>query len=442
MVHDNQEAETISQTQLAENAANGFFDMADSLPIETDPKANEMFSSVGRETAQGNFDKAQRLLETDVVWDDNLRAAASQINQLDRERTGENPMAVEEVVEKIQGYAREFERISKEEGGRVADLESSMSFDNMASDLLESDINGVEAAIDYLEGALKSKNNVADKIPAGEKAAYLKDWHDKRAMRDTLVQEKQKLTEKQSQSEQELTSKNEESGVIVNNLKNLYAQTDVPENSPTRTVFLERVSKMPPAELTALKNDLTRVASEFGRSREPESLKSGLSDLVSRSYKLEDVVTRKEGEDEAKLAEIRNKINNPDEPTKEPSTPDLPSDGVALNRYYVNSFRQFQGITFQEFKQNFTPEVENKYKEWVQRYVEVLINEQPAGSRYGDTVASVLNNAPVIFKNLASINEGRNVDYDELLVMPFSDAVKKYLDIDVPANYFDHFSKR
>ncbi len=71
-----------SEIQRAESAANKFFDMAEKVQDVKDPKTHEMFSDAGKETAQGNYSQAQRILESGAEWDDDLRAIVSEINQL------------------------------------------------------------------------------------------------------------------------------------------------------------------------------------------------------------------------------------------------------------------------------------------------------------------------------------------------------------------------
>lgn len=121
---------------------------------------------------------------------------------------------------------------------------------------------------------------------------------------------------------------------------------------------------------------------------------------------------------------------------------ELPQDSRSLNRYFIDNFRKFEGITLEQFKQQFTPETEQKFQAWAKQHIDTIIKEQPTGVRYPDTVASVLGNSPAAFQSMVLLKEGRNVGYDELLKMPFSEAAKKYLDIDLPEDYFNHFSKK
>ena len=313
------DADPSSETQRAEAAANKFFDMAEKGPGAKDPKANEMFSAVGRETAQGNYDMGQRILESGAKWDDDLRGAASEINQIDRERTGAKPMTIEDVQNTIGGYARDFEKMSKEKGGRQSDLESSMALDNIVSDISEPGLEGIDNALDYLEGTLKSKGNTADSILKSttltpeDKAAFLKDWQEKRAMRDTLFQEKQKRVEQQKQSKQATEEVSKGRTSASQNLENLYAQAGVPEETPSRQEFLTKVSRMSPDELHFLDAALKKTAAEFGRTRDPKLLDGRLMDLVSKSFKTEDVAKRQKAEDQRKIEEIRKSLNLPEQ---------------------------------------------------------------------------------------------------------------------------------
>lgn len=313
------EAGPVSETQRAESAANKFFDMAEKEPGAKDPKINEMFSAVGRETAQGNYDMGQRILESGAKWDDDLRKAASEINQLDQERTGAKPVTIEDVQDTITGYARDLEKTSKEKGGRQLDLESAMALDNIAGDISGPGLEGIDNALNYLEGTLKSKSNTANSILKSttltpeDKATFLKDWQEKRAMRDALLQEKQKRVEQQKQSQQATEEIDKGRISVSRNLENLYDQAEVPENTPSRQEFFAKVSRMSRDELHFLDAALKKSAAEFGRTRDPKLLDGRLMDLVSKSFKLEDVAKRQKEEDQRKIEEIRRSMGLPEQ---------------------------------------------------------------------------------------------------------------------------------
>tara|TARA_Y100000310_G_scaffold115238_2_gene113789 strand:+ start:2902 stop:4335 length:1434 start_codon:yes stop_codon:yes gene_type:complete len=314
------EAGPSSETQRAESVANKFFDMAEKGPGTEDQKTYEMFSGAGRETAQGNYTQAQHILESGVDWNDDLRASASEINQLDQERAGAKPMTIEDVQNTISKYARDFEKMSKEKGGKTSDLEASMDLDNISSDISESGPEGIDNALDYLEGTLKSKANIASSIPPEDRAAFLKDWQEKRAMRDALFQEKQKRIEQQKQSQQATEEIDKGRTSASRNLENLYAQAGVPEETPSRQEFLTKVSRMSPDELHFLDNALKKTAAEFGRTRDPKQLDARLADLVSKSFKPEDVTKRQKAEDQRKIEEIRRSLNLPEQQSIEPAS--------------------------------------------------------------------------------------------------------------------------
>ena len=118
-------------------------------------------------------------------------------------------------------------------------------------------------------------------------------------------------------------------------------------------------------------------------------------------------------------------------------------EGVSsLDGYYNDIFHNnLTDISLQEFKKRFSPELEQQYTTWVQKYVEAIIKEQPPYTRYEDSVAGVLGNVPIVFKSIVTLKEGQDVSYETLLRMPFSKALEKYLKVKVPVDYFSHFRK-
>lgn len=306
-------SERQTETQRAEAAANKFFDMADRTNphMESERQRREMFSNVGREIAQGNYGKAQRALEAGAQWDDALRGAVSEVNQIDRERTGAKPMSFDEAQQAMSGYTRGFEKMSKESGGRQQDFESAMEINNIVSDASEPGVEGIDKALEYIEGTLKSKGDVADSVLKSTvasnetKAAFLKDWEEKRAIRDALYQEKQKRVEQLKQAQQAAEVLIKERGATTRNLENLYANTGVPEDTPSRQEFLAKVQNMSEGELYFLDSTLKKIAVEFGRTRDPKMLDGRLIDLSSRSFRREDVAKRQEAEDKEKIKQIR-----------------------------------------------------------------------------------------------------------------------------------------
>ncbi len=247
MTYDKQkfEGDPNAEIQRAEIAANKFFDMAEEARVEEaqypqeERYKEEIFSGVGRETAQGNFDKGQRILEGGVRWDDDLRAAASELNQLDQTKREAKPMSFEDAQKAMSDYARDPEKISEGRDDRQQDLENAMTINDIVADASEPGVEGIDNALRYIEGTLRSKNNTAGAILESiltpeDKAAFLKDWQEKRAIRDALYQEKRKRIEQQKQSQQATTEVTKERGSASRNLENLYTQAGVPEDIPSR----------------------------------------------------------------------------------------------------------------------------------------------------------------------------------------------------------------
>jgi len=165
---------------------------------------------------------------------------------------------------------------------------------------------------------------------------------------------------------------------------------------------------------------------------------------LAKTYSSEAGVEIKESEKESgerfsieDQKKLREKLKSEIKPKEQ-----LPQDSRSLNRYFIDNFRKLEGITVEQFKQQFTPEVEKKFQAWAKQHINTMIKEQPPGVRYPDTVANVLGNSPAAFQSMVSLKEGRIVSYDELLKVSFSEAAKKYLSIDLPEDYFNHFSKR
>ncbi|MEK9153647.1 MAG: hypothetical protein AAB723_03550 [Patescibacteria group bacterium] len=214
----NSNSEKQTETQRAETVVSKFFAMADKINpyMESERPKQEMFSVAGTETAQGNYDKAQRNLETGVQWDDKLRGAATEVNQLNQERIGAKPMSFDEAQRVISEYARNFEKMAKGSGGKQEDNEAAMDINNLVRETSELGVAGINKALQYIEGALKSKGNIANSILESEtasredKAEFLKDWQEKRNIRDALYQEKQKRAEQLEQSQQTTKAKTRE----------------------------------------------------------------------------------------------------------------------------------------------------------------------------------------------------------------------------------------
>lgn len=324
MANSSPEIAQPAETQRAETAANRFFDMAEKGPGAKDPKAREMFSNVGRETAQNNYTQAQRILEGGAQWDDDIRGAASEINQLDQERIGAKPMTLEDAQKAISGYARDFEKMSKEPSGRQSDLEGAMAIDNIVADTSEPGIEGLDKALEYIEGTMKSKANVADSIlksrgPLGEQAQeFVKDWQEKRAIRDALFQEKQKRVEQMKQSQRGTEELTKGRGATATRLEQAFSQAGIPEDAASRNEFIARAGAMSAEELHFLDSSLNKAAREAQRSGDPKMLEGLLLDLSTKSFKRKDVEERQKTEDQRKIEEVRRSMGLPEQQPAKP----------------------------------------------------------------------------------------------------------------------------
>jgi len=305
-----------SETQRAEISADKLFDVANKINPSTESESQkcEMFKNAAIEITNGNYDKSQRILESSAQWDDNLRNVASEVNNLDLEKKGVNPMSFEGAQKTITGYARELEKMSKEPNGKIKDLESAMDLDNIVSDTSESGIEGIDNALEYIEGTLKSTNNIAENIlnsdisTSKDKVEFLKTWQEKRSIRDALYQEKQKRIEQIGQSQQVSGDLEKGRESTIRNLKNLYTQAGVPENTPSRQEFFAKTQNMSEGELHFLNSELQKTAGDFNISGNKKVLDGQLMNLSSKSFKFDDVTERQKTKDQKKIKKIHEEL--------------------------------------------------------------------------------------------------------------------------------------
>src|ERR1043165_4755816 len=97
------------QPNKAEAVSSKMYDMADKLDAGKQQKLYETFTGSGREFANGNYDKGQRLLENNGSWNDEIRGVASEANQASRSETGAGAFNFEEAKNAINGYAKNLE---------------------------------------------------------------------------------------------------------------------------------------------------------------------------------------------------------------------------------------------------------------------------------------------------------------------------------------------
>ena len=200
-----------------------------------------MFSGVGRETAQGNFSGAQRILEREAQWDDTLRGAASEVNHLDQERSGAKPLSFAEAQNAMSGYARLFE------GDK--DLKAAAEIDSIVGGTSRPGVEGIDKALKYIEGTLKCKVNVADFTAKGTEKEFVRDWQEKRTIRDALYQEKQKRVEQLKQSQRGTEELTRGRGATATRLEQAFTQAGIPEDTASRQEFLRRAGAMSAEEL-------------------------------------------------------------------------------------------------------------------------------------------------------------------------------------------------
>lgn len=374
-------------------------------------------------------------------------------------------MSFEDAQAAMSGYARNFEEMSKELGGKQQDLESAMEIDDIVGDIPESGIEGIDNALEYIEGTFTSKSNIADSILKSsvttpeDKARFLEDWQEKRSIRDALYQEKQKRIEQLKQFQQATEKITKGRASALSNIENLYAQAGVPEDTPSRQKFLRKMQGMSPDEIHFLSVVLRKAGAEFSKIGDSKLLAGLLMGLNSESFKHEDVTKRRAEEDQRELEQLRAQLGiegeaptktlesgrqsgKPAEAPKAETTRQLPGNDRDMMRYVKDNFTKIEGLSLDEFRKALTPEVEHEFQMWAKQKVGILIKDKPQGGRYPDNVASIFGNNAAFLQRVVAIKEGGIVDYDELLTMPFSEVAKRYLNIDLPKNYFDTFSPR
>jgi len=185
------ETQEENKVQQAERMANVFFDKLDILDTQTDEgrQEYERTQSVAQEIAEGNYPKAQEILEVDGRWNDELRTAATEINQLVLENNGDAALSFMDARNAIEKYAQQLEEISRSGEGNRQDFETAMDIRGIARKTWEPGVEGIEGALTYIESTLKRKSSIAGVLKDSE---YMKDVQEKRSIRDALYREKQK----------------------------------------------------------------------------------------------------------------------------------------------------------------------------------------------------------------------------------------------------------
>jgi len=174
-----------------ERAAGEFYDYAEE---QQDPKAQEFYSRIGTEVAQDNFDGAQRNLELNVDWDDNLRNMAAEANRLDQERRGDKPLGFRVTKEMILAQAAEFFS-----SGEIQDKKAALEIESLVSGTERPGAESLDEILNYVEGILLSKNEAIIR-KGGANKIDLDILFEKRAQRDALMREKLTRIEKKENS--------------------------------------------------------------------------------------------------------------------------------------------------------------------------------------------------------------------------------------------------
>jgi len=253
--------------------------------------------------------------------------------------------------------------------------------ESIVLDIDKPGIDGIDKALKYVEGALRATAQIT--TSEGKK---IRD--ERRAVRDALFAEKQRRILEQQQSPQQGSSSRLSKEEIV------------------------KLNQKDKVELSELYERLGGLYSAGTPKRPPN---------VEKKYKVEKINTR-----EASSQKVEK----------------LPTDERSLFEYYKNNFKKLDDLSFEELKKKFTPETEDTYRAYVTQLLKTKIEGKPTVGRYADTVAQVLGNNPTLFQKIVVLKEGHFVDMDKVARMPFSEVAKKYLNIDLPENYFDNFSPR
>lgn len=415
------------QFNKAERISSRMYDAADEIGVEQ-PELHQTFSQAANEFATENYDKGQRVLEKKGTWNDKVRGAASEANQASREKNGAKPLTFDEAKDAINGYAKRLA-----ESGELEDKKDAALIESIVSGMNRPGMDGMDEALEYIEGVLQTKSNLEQHMHPQMK----KDWEEQRAVRDALFAEKQKRMEKLKQTQRAGEGLSNDRNRTSETMEELYTTAGVPEDTPSRQGLLRRVKSMSPEEMHFLNAELGNIARKFKEAGDPKDLDAALFDLTTKEFTKEEVHERQKKKDTEDLDRVRNVLNVDDKPADK-----LPEDRRGLVRYFKENFGQLGKAPLDEFRKGFTPDVENKFQGWVQQHLSMMIKETSPYTRSADTVANIFGNAPGILQRIASLKEGKIVDYNELLGMPFSQVAKKYFNIDLPEDYFNYFYEK
>ncbi len=177
----------------SEVVSNKMFNIVENVDGVVHPERKEIFNRAGVEFASGNYDSGQRLLETEGVWDEDIREVAIGANQADQERIGEKPLDYNGAKSVIDSIASQLGS-----SGVKDDIEGALIIGGIVRATEApgaKGIEGIDQAIEYLEQTMKTQNSILGNLSPELRNEVLNQIKAKRAARDALYIEKQKRVE-------------------------------------------------------------------------------------------------------------------------------------------------------------------------------------------------------------------------------------------------------
>jgi len=420
----------IQQFNKSEIVSSKMYSVAEKVGAQR-PDLHQTFSRAANEFSTESYDKGQRILEEKGAWSDEVRGVASEANQVAREKVGAKPLSFDDARSAISGYAKNLA-----ESGTLDDRKGAAMIESIVAGMNrpgQTGIDGIEEVLKYVEGVLQTKSTSERQVTPQMK----KEWDEQRAVRDALLAEKQKRMDKMKQAQRVNEGSANDQNRTSQTLEALYASAGIPEETPSRQQLLQRVKNMSPEELHFFSGELNNIQKKFNETGNLKDLDASLFELTTKKYTKEEIHKRQGQKDEEELKRVRNFLNG-----EKPKEDEMPENSRELTRFHKDNFGKFENLSLEAFRRDFTPDIKNNFKSWISQHLKILIREKSSAGMYPDTVASVLGNDPAILIRIASIQDGRVLDSDELLKMPFSEAAKKYLDIELPEDYFDNFRRK
>jgi hypothetical protein len=407
------------------------YEISDNTSVKN-PKLGENLSKSAYEFATENYDKGQRLLEKEGVWNDEIRECAKEANLNANEKLEIPKLSFDGAKDSIMQYAKRIaESGTMDDRRNASDIESIIFGTNRPG---KAGIDGIEDALRYIEGCLQTKSALEQQM----NPALKKEWEEQRIIRDALFEEKQKRIEAmQKVTVIDSQAAHQHDGAL-RNLSNLYANAGIGEEIPSRAQFMQKVSGMSEEELFFLNTEIAKITAKFNRTRDSRELDAALSELATKKLTKEHVVKEQLEKDENDITRVRNFFNKSENETVDK----IPEDRRGLILWFKDNFEKMSQLSLDEFRKNFTPEVERDFNSYLEKQLNVVINEKAKGLKYPDTVAGVLGNNADLLQRMIALKDGKIIDQSVILKMPFSEVAKKYLNIKIPEDFQNHFSSR